>query len=160
VGDVLPETFMSDDYDLRLPELGDLSPVSLSEGGGDRYLLALAYYEQEGGWAANGVILLAMARTAEQLVERLRPHVRLAVRATHDEDFGLPVQVLREASETAYLGKFTLPNHVNPFAGDLGVAMRVLDLSPEDVVCLDLGNVDDLLKARRVENRTDAAFRR
>ncbi len=122
--------------------------------------MAFAYYEQKGGCAADGVILLAMARTADQLVERLRPHVRLAVRATNDEDFGLPVQVLREASDTDYLGKFTLPNHADPFRGDLGVAMRVLDLSLEDVACLDLANVDKLLKARLAENRTDAAFRR
>lgn len=119
--------------------------LRLGNSDGDRFLMALAYYGQEAGHAADGIIIVAMARTPDELIERLLAQVRVYVEQKPGD---LEIQVLINLSADAYIGVCEVPSYGGwVFKGDGSCQLKVLECSMEDVVSLDLSNMDKIAAA-------------
>lgn len=135
-------------YTLRLPTLEDIEPILLSEKGEDedRVLLAISYYEQEGGYAADGTVLVAMARTPEDLLDRMLPHLRIQKEPSSDYPGQTAVRVLKEPSLDGYLGTVHVQYGKWPFQDDAssGAGFKVIDCALEDIAALNLAKPSEL----------------
>jgi hypothetical protein len=128
---------MTDIVNSRLPVITDIQPVILSHNSEERFLLAIIHCQQEGGYAADSIMLLAMARTPEELLKKILPRLRF-VNAPNKAC----VMVLSNPSETEYVGTypygFITSNRHFSYNNFYDTRLTILDCCMNDIVALDL----------------------